>query len=83
MRPFTSTYERITAEQGDSDAWTCICGNQPSDDGFVPCNERGDQMEPLVSSNWAGLYVCTRCGRIIDAQTLKVVGINPSPILLS
>lgn len=28
------------------DEWTCLCGNRPKKEGFYPCNERGEQVEP-------------------------------------
>jgi hypothetical protein len=45
--------------------WRCICGNTPLGDGFFPCNESGNEMEPAIGSGWTDLYVCARCGRII------------------
>lgn len=72
--------ERITAEPGDEDAWHCICGNYPSGGGFYPCDAEGNEMEPDIGSDWNNLYVCFDCGRIIDQETLLVVGINPIPM---
>ena len=66
----------ITREPGDEDAWVCRCGNTPHSDGFYPCNESGDEVEP-VKGNWTDLYVCARCGTIIHYDTLEVVGQNP------
>jgi len=74
--------EFITADKTDSDAWVCICGNTPLKDGFFPCNDSGDEMEPTIGSGWTDLYVCARCGRIIKQGTLEVVGQNPHPTLL-
>ena len=63
--------ESITAIEFDS--WECLCGNEPSSDGFYPCDEQGNEVEPTPA--WNGLlYVCARCDRIIDQYTLKVVG---------
>jgi hypothetical protein len=73
----TVDMEHITAEKIDPDAWLCICGNTPVDDGFYPCDERGNEMEPIAGSNWDGLYVCNLCGRIIRQDTLEVIGQNP------
>jgi hypothetical protein len=73
--------EVITHEAGNDEAWVCICGNKPSDDGFFPCNEEGNEMEP--TTGWPGRYVCARCGRIIDPESLKVVGLNARPKLLA
>lgn len=63
--------ERITHEPHDRDAWICICGNMPHDDGFYPCDEHGDEVDP--DNRWHGLHVCDRCGRIIDQETLEVI----------
>lgn len=68
--------EHITAEKTDTDAWHCICGNTPGSDGFFPCDNEGNEMEPIKGSNWVGLYVCARCGRIIEQDTLEVIGRN-------
>ena len=66
------TREKITHEAGNSEAWRCICGNTPSDGGFYPCDAVGNEMEPV--KDWTGLYVCEDCGRIIQQDTLEVVG---------
>lgn len=68
--------EFITQEAGSDDAWICICGNRPDSDGFQPCDTNGNEMEPLMGSDWDGLYVCGRCGRIIQQETLEVIGRN-------
>jgi hypothetical protein len=64
--------ERISHPEDDRDAWVCICENRPWDDGFYPCNDRGEEMEP--DGEWDGLYICGGCGRTIDCDTLEVVG---------
>ena len=69
------TKEHINHAEGDQDAWICVCGNMPTSDGFYPCDEKGNEMEPV--QGWGGLYVCARCGRIIDQRSLDVVGRNP------
>lgn len=70
--------ERIKLEPGFEDGWICLCGNTPADDGFYPCDEKGNEMEPVVGSEWENLYVCFTCGRIINQDTLEVVGRNPN-----
>jgi hypothetical protein len=70
--------EHITADKSDPDAWRCICGNYPSGDGFYPCDEQGNEMEPVIGSGWKDLYVCGQCGRIIRYDTLEVIGQNPN-----
>lgn len=74
------TSEKISHEVGSEDAWICLCGNVPSDDGFYPCDRKGNEMEPV--QGWENLYVCLSCGRIINQDTLEVVGRNPNPKLL-
>ena len=59
-----------------------MCGNQPHEDGFYPCDESGNEIEPARGSNWDGLCICLKCGRIIDQDSLEVVGHNPHPKLL-
>ena len=54
------------------DAWICLCGNRPDLQGFFPCDAKG-RAEP-EPDEWI-LFVCDRCGRIIDAETLEVVGL--------
>jgi hypothetical protein len=61
----------IANNSGD---WVCICGNQPSSNGFYPCTDAGQQVDPTPQA-WNGrVYVCDRCSRIIDQRTLNVVG---------
>ncbi len=74
---------KIQHEAGNQEAWICICKNTPSEDGFYPCNENGDEVEPTKGSGWKNLYVCNSCGRIINMHTLEVVGQNPHPKMLS
>jgi hypothetical protein len=76
------TVVRISHEEGDEDAWVCVCGNTPSGDGFYPCDKKGNEMEPLIGSDWENLYVCAGCGRMINLETLEVVGQNPNPTFL-
>jgi hypothetical protein len=74
--------EFITAEAEDRDAWHCMCKNTPTGGGFYPCDESGNEMEPNIGSDWKGLYVCADCGRIINQDTLEVVGRNLHPVFL-
>lgn len=78
----TPTKERITHEPDNEEAWICICGNTPSGGGFYPCDKEGNEMEPVIGSDWDGLYVCADCGRILHQDTLEVVGRNPKPKFL-
>jgi len=70
----------ITHEVGDDEAWICICRNTPSGGGFYPCDEKGNEVEPV--EGWNGLYVCADCGRIIEQRSLEVVAQNPTPKFL-
>ena len=76
MNSMNETKERITHEQGNDEAWICICGNRPDYDGFFPCDQTGNEMEPLKDL-WKDLYVCGKCGRIINQTSLEVIGRNP------
>ena len=72
--------ERIDHEKGKPEAWVCLCGNRPDSDGFFPCDEAGTEIEPV--EGWTGLYLCNRCGRVIDQESLDVVGraaVGPEP----
>ena len=80
--PTSTTSEFITHEAGSAEAWICLCGNDPVSDGFYPCDANGNEMEPLIGSDWDNLYVCARCGRVINQDTLEVVGQNPQPKFL-
>ena len=66
--------EKITYEGDDDTAWLCLCGNTPDSDGFATCNANGVEIEPTTGSGWDDLYVCNRCGRIVDQENLAVVG---------
>jgi hypothetical protein len=69
--------ERITHETGNDEAWICICGNTPIADGFYPCDKKGNEMQPVAG--WNDLYVCGRCGRIINQTSLDIVGATKLP----
>jgi len=73
-------HQDITHEIDDDQAWICICDNEPSEDGFYPCDEKGNEVEPVAG--WGGRYVCFRCGRIIDPNSFRVVARSPDPKLL-
>jgi hypothetical protein len=64
-----------------SDEMTCVCGNTPAEQGFMPCLRNGHLVEPTPEA-WVdgNLYRCDRCGRIIDGQTLQVMGHGPLSI---
>lgn len=67
--------EMITHGEGDDDWLYCICGNDPSGAGFYPCLANGFEVEPTIGGLWDGkLYVCNQCNRIVNQDTLEVVG---------
>ncbi len=49
-----------------SDEWICVCGNMSCLDSFYP-------EDPTNEDPTKGLWVCIRCGVIIDAPTLEIV----------
>jgi hypothetical protein len=63
--------ERINVEV--SDWWVCLCGNQPDRDGFYSCDRNGTGVEPTEAEWPEPLYLCDRCGRIIEQGTGLVV----------
>jgi hypothetical protein len=74
--------EFITHQAGSDEAWICICGNEPTGQGFFTCDAQGNEIEPNIGSGWTDLYVCAKCGRIVKQGTLEVVGRNPNPKML-
>ena len=62
---------KIAHEEHDSDSWICSCGNRPDLEGFHPCNEQGELIEPDI--DWPYLYRCDRCGLIIH-DSGEIVG---------
>jgi hypothetical protein len=71
-----STNEQIKHDEGNKEAWICLCGNTPTSDGFYPCDKDGNEVVP--AEGWDNLYVCARCGRIIDQDSLEVLDQNLS-----
>lgn len=57
-----------------TDYWLCICGNKPWDNGFLPCNEQGEIVDPTPEEWTTDCRVCDRCGRIIRQSDLEIVG---------
>jgi len=60
--------------EGHEENWVCLCGNTPRDHGFYPCNHDGIEVEPTTNEWSERLYVCDNCGRIIEQDTLAIVG---------
>lgn len=55
--------------------WVCKCGNTSHLEGFYPCDEMGQITEPTIGGDWDDKsYVCERCYRIIDGDTLEITG---------
>jgi hypothetical protein len=75
--------EFITHYKSNPHAWRCICGNNGDDYGYYPCNKKGNEVEPTVKDWTTKWYICGNCGRMIDRDTLEVVGRNPHPKLLA
>jgi hypothetical protein len=74
--------ESIQHEKGDRDAWICLCGNTPADDGFYPIDEQNHEVEPTPKDWTTNEYFCGRCGRIIDQKTLRIVRrLDPATIM--
>lgn len=65
--------EHITHEPNNPDAWVCICGNEPSELGFYPINDKNEEVEPTKEDWQTNQYFCAQCGRVIDFDTLEVV----------
>jgi hypothetical protein len=78
-----SWYEMLLMEPGllpryivedKSGDWNCICGNHHEFEGFLFADSSGRAVD-ATKWLWDGkTYVCDRCGRIIDGDTLEVVG---------
>lgn len=66
--------KRFGPQLMQDDSWICLCGNHPISDGFYPCDSTGKQVEPTPEEWPVSLYVCDRCGRIINRDTVFVVG---------
>jgi len=61
-------------EMRSCDWWVCLCGNEPIQECFSPCDELGQQVEPTPEDWTTSCYVCDRCGRITDQDAGEVVG---------
>jgi hypothetical protein len=61
---------------GTTDWFQCLCGNQPNYEGFYSCLRTGEIVSPTLYGDWEGqVYLCEKCSRIIDGETLKVIGV--------
>ena len=75
--------EIIQHEPSDETAWICLCGNTPDSEGFAPCDDSGDTVEPTEAGGWNGHYRCDRCLRIIHQRRLCVTGLAHRSYLLT
>ena len=58
----------------DMDWWVCKCGNEPHFDVYSSCSEMGERCEP-EEGVWDGKHwLCEKCYRIIDGDTLEILG---------
>ena len=64
--------EFIRFQEEDTDTWICRCGNTQMDEGFQLCDADGNDIKSWGDLKY--LMLCKRCGRIIDQDTLEVVG---------
>ena len=78
MQIYTRTISQVRTSivEVDSYEWICLCGNTPDTYGFFPCNEKGGFVEPTDEQWTTDCYVCDKCGRIINQNTLELVGIR-------
>ena len=61
---------------GTTDWFECLCGNQPNYDGFYSCLTTGEIVSPTLNGEWdETAYLCERCNRVINGETLKVIGV--------
>lgn len=54
-------------------ALLCNCGNTPDAEGIWPYDAEGNDEKSSLSAD-GSYFACDRCGRIIDGDTLEVVG---------
>lgn len=78
MQPQPKVAEKIHyMDEGRSEDFECICGNNPNSSGFFPCDRNGKEVEPSPGQ-WDGLrWRCEACGRIINGKTLEVLDLAP------
>ena len=59
----------------ECDAYRCVCGNVPSDEGLFECiNADGKYVEPTHLEWTTNQVGCANCGRRIDVETGAIVG---------
>ncbi len=74
--------EHISHLPEDDGAWVCLCQNEPADEGFYPVNRQNVIVDPVAELWDCTNYVCSRCGRIINMNTLEVVArVHPNTLV--
>lgn len=68
--------ERIHGDKAKPESWMCNCGNISDGSGFKTCLPHGKEVEHSFSG-WKKHYKCASCGRIIEQETLEVIGWAP------
>jgi len=67
---------------GTTDWFICTCGNTPMYEGFYTCLRNGSLVSPTLDGEWDGsLHLCERCKKIIDAETLEVIGVCEKEVI--
>lgn len=61
--------------------WECRCGNTRDGEGFDTCDELGRVVEPVLGPWDGSLHLCTHCYRIINSDTLEILGSASEPII--
>lgn len=57
------------------DYWVCKCGNFEKLKGFNACTKYGNLISPIGAQHCR----CEQCGRVIEAHSRTIIGINPTP----
>lgn len=79
---YSGSMKEIVAmsEYGDM---ICVCGNEPSEAGFVAVDEAGREVDPHLESWATGEYACLACGRVINEESLMITRkVNPAMVLV-
>lgn len=65
--------EYLNGNQGFTEDTMCLCGPDPMQNKFWHCDEFGKLMN-FDDPNYKHFILCTGCGRIINGDSLLVVG---------
>ena len=66
--------ERLNENYKDVMQPDCLCGPNAMEDLFTACFQDGTVTNNPPGPDGRYYVVCTRCGRIIDSESLIVVG---------